>query len=108
MSGSAHRDLAFRYARCARHVLVRHTTIDVDIGTLTETNLYRKVFLSSIHCYRDSRYKFAQIKRPEVLYPIMDAIKNAAKAATGQDSQFTSGKTFVTTHDLEAYTDSDN
>ena len=36
----------------------------------------------------------------------MDSIKNAAKAATGQDSQFTAGKTFVTIQSPVACIDS--
>ena len=35
----------------------------------------------------------------------MDTVKNAAKAATGQDSQFTAGKTFVTVQSLVACID---
>ena len=36
---------------------------------------------------------------------IMDSVKNAAKSATGSDSQFKSGMTFVTTQDLAAHID---
>ena len=38
----------------------------------------------------------------------MDAVKNAAKAATGQESQFTSGKESAGTQSLVALTDTHN
>ena len=44
-------------------------------------------------------------RKSEVLQHIMDTVKNAAKAATGQDSQFTAGKTFFTIQSLIACID---
>lgn len=96
----------------ARHAIARHAIVDVTamepISITRTIQSHSSPQHKKLSPLQELPIYISSFNSVKISQSIMDAVKNAAKAATGQESQFTSGETSVTAHGLAAYIDTHN